>query len=587
MDIFSVLTMLGGLAMFLYGMHAMGEGLSKVAGGKLERILEKLTSSPLKAVALGAAVTAVIQSSSATTVMVVGFVNSGLMKLSQAIGIIMGANIGTTITSWILSLSGIEGDSFWVQLLKPSSFAPVLALVGVVFLLFSKNAKRKDVGTILIGFAILMVGMDTMSDAVKPLADVPAFTNLFVMFSNPILGMIVGALLTAVIQSSSASVGILQALCITGKVTYASVIPIIMGQNIGTCITAILSSIGTSKNARRAALVHFYFNVIGTLVFMTVFYSMNVVIDFALLDQSASAAGIAVIHTVFNVGATFLLLPFTKGLEKLAYLSIKEDKDETTDKERIQLIDERFLESPSFAVEQCKQAVFKMAELSKEALFKAIALLDEFSEEKAEEVKVLEDKVDKYEDELGSYLIRLCSKNLVEKDSHVVSMLLHLIGDFERISDHAVNIMEAGREIADKKLTFSTEAKKEIEVFTRAVKDIVNISIQVVEDEDKKLAVTVEPLEEVIDHLNDKLKVRHVQRLREGVCTIELGFVFSDITTNYERVADHCSNIALSILQLNNEESFDAHEYIEQLKREDNEAFREKYQSYKSQYALS
>lgn len=587
MDIFSVLTMLGGLALFLYGMHAMGEGLSKVAGGRLERILEKLTSSPFKAVALGAAVTAVIQSSSATTVMVVGFVNSGLMKLSQAIGIIMGANIGTTITSWILSLSGIEGDSFWVQLLKPSSFAPVLALVGVVFLLFSKNAKRKDVGTILIGFAILMVGMDTMSDAVKPLADVPAFTNLFVMFSNPFIGMIVGALLTAIIQSSSASVGILQALCITGKVTYASVIPIIMGQNIGTCITALLSSIGTSKNARRAALVHFYFNVIGTLVFMIVFYSMNVVIDFAFLGESASSAGIAVIHTVFNIGATFLLLPFTKGLEKLAYLSIKDDENETIDEKKIQLIDERFLESPSFAVEQCKQAVYKMAELSKEALFKSVALLEEFSEEKAEEVKLLEDKVDKYEDELGSYLVRLCSKNLLEKDSHVVSMLLHLIGDFERISDHAVNIMEAGREMAEKKLVFSAEAKKEIEVFTRAIKDIVNISIQVVEDEDKKLAVTVEPLEEVIDHLNDKLKMRHIQRLREGACTIELGFIFSDITTNYERVADHCSNIALSILQLNNEESFDAHEYIDELKKEDNEAFREKYHSYKTQYALS
>lgn len=587
MDIFSVLTMLGGLALFLYGMHAMGEGLSKVAGGRLERILEKLTSSPFKAVALGAAVTAVIQSSSATTVMVVGFVNSGLMKLSEAIGIIMGANIGTTITSWILSLSGIEGESFWVQLLKPSSFAPVLALVGVVFLLFSKNAKRKDVGTILIGFAILMVGMDTMSDAVKPLADVPAFTNLFVMFSNPFLGMIVGALLTAIIQSSSASVGILQALCVTGKVTYASVIPIIMGQNIGTCITALLSSIGTSKNARRAALVHFYFNVIGTLVFMIVFYSMNVVIDFAFLGESASAAGIAVIHTVFNIGATFLLLPFTKGLEKLAYLSIKEDENETIDEEKIQLIDERFLESPSFAVEQCKQAVYKMAELSKEALFKSVALLENFSEEKAEEVKLLEDKVDKYEDELGSYLVRLCSKNLLEKDSHVVSMLLHLIGDFERISDHAVNIMEAGREMAEKKLVFSSEAKKEIEVFTRAIKDIVNISIQVVEDEDKKLAVAVEPLEEVIDHLNDKLKMRHIQRLREGICTIELGFIFSDITTNYERVADHCSNIALSILQLNNEESFDAHEYIDKLKKEDNESFREKYHSYKTQYALS
>ena len=572
-------------------MACMPWEISKVAGGRLERILEKLTSSPFKAVALGAAVTAVIQSSSATTVMVVGFVNSGLMKLSEAIGIIMGANIGTTITSWILSLSGIEGDSFWVQLLKPSSFAPVLALVGVVFLLFSKNAKRKDVGTILIGFAILMKRLDMaikgMSDAVKPLADVPAFTNLFVMFSNPFLGMIVGALLTAIIQSSSASVGILQALCVTGKVTYASVIPIIMGQNIGTCITALLSSIGTSKNARRAALVHFYFNVIGTLVFMIVFYSMNVVIDFAFLGESASAAGIAVIHTVFNIGATFLLLPFTKGLEKLAYLSIKEDENETIDEEKIQLIDERFLESPSFAVEQCKQAVYKMAELSKEALFKSVALLENFSEEKAEEVKLLEDKVDKYEDELGSYLVRLCSKNLLEKDSHVVSMLLHLIGDFERISDHAVNIMEAGREMAEKKLVFSSEAKKEIEVFTRAIKDIVNISIQVVEDEDKKLAVAVEPLEEVIDHLNDKLKMRHIQRLREGICTIELGFIFSDITTNYERVADHCSNIALSILQLNNEESFDAHEYIDKLKKEDNESFREKYHSYKTQYTLS
>lgn len=587
MDIFNVLTMIGGLALFLYGMHAMGEGLSKVAGGRLERILEKLTSTPIKAVALGAVVTAVIQSSSATTVMVVGFVNSGLMKLSQAIGIIMGANIGTTITSWILSLSGLEGESFFIQLMKPTSFGPILALIGVVMILFSKKAKRNDIGTIMIGFAILMVGMDTMSGAVKPLADVPAFTNLFVMFSNPILGMIVGALLTAVIQSSSASVGILQALCVTGKVTYASVIPIIMGQNIGTCITAILSSIGTNKNARRAALVHFYFNLIGTLVFMIAFYSMNSIFEFSLLSQSGSAAGIAVIHTVFNIGATILLLPFTKLLEKLAYMTIKEDKDENVETKTIQLIDERFLESPSFAVEQCKHAVIKMADLSKEALFKAIELLSEYSEEKAEEVKALEDKVDKYEDELGSYLVRLCSKNLAQNDSHMVSMLLHLIGDFERISDHAVNIMEAGREIHEKGMIFSEQAKKEIEVFTRAIKDIVNISIQVVEDQDKELAVTVEPLEEVIDHLNDKLKMRHIQRLRDGLCTIELGFVFSDITTNYERVADHCSNIALSILQLNNEENFDAHEYIEQLKSNENEAFREKYQSYKMQYNVS
>lgn len=588
MDIFGVLTMLGGLALFLYGMHAMGEGLSKVSGGKLEHILEKLTSNPIKAVALGAVVTGIIQSSSATTVMVVGFVNSGIMKLSQAIGIIMGANIGTTVTSWILSLSGIEGDSFVVQLLKPSSFAPILALIGVVCILFSKKAKKKEVGMILVGFGILMTGMETMSSAVKPLANVPAFTDLFVMFSNPIIGMIVGAVLTAVIQSSSASVGILQALCLTGKVTYASALPIIMGQNIGTCITAILSSIGTSKNARRAALVHLYFNVIGTSVFMIVFYSLNAFINFTVLQESASAAGVAVIHTFFNVSATIMLLPFSKLLEKLAYLTIKEDdkEKETASSKELSLLDERFLDSPSFAVEQCRQLVNKMGQLSKEALFKAIELLDTYSEQKAKEVKDLEERVDHYEDELGSYLVRLSSKNLTEKDSHTVSMLLHLIGNFERISDHAVNIMEAGKETQSKGIAFSAQAKSELAVFSRAIRDIVNISLQVIEDQDKKLAVTVEPLEEVIDSLNDKLKSRHIQRLREGTCTIELGFIFSDITTNYERVADHCSNIALCMLQLNNEENFDAHEYIQNLKKEDNEEFKEKYHSYKKQYKL-
>lgn len=588
MDIFGVITMLGGLALFLYGMHAMGEGLSKVSGGKLEHILEKLTSSPIKAVALGAVVTGIIQSSSATTVMVVGFVNSGIMKLSQAIGIIMGANIGTTVTSWILSLSGIQGDSFVVKLLKPSSFAPVLALVGVVCILFSKKAKKKEVGMILIGFGILMTGMETMSNAVKPLANVPAFTDLFVMFSNPFIGMLVGAVLTAVIQSSSASVGILQALCLTGKVTYASALPIIMGQNIGTCITAILSSIGTSKNARRAALVHLYFNVIGTSVFMIVFYSLNAFINFTVLQESASAAGVAVIHTFFNVSATIMLLPFSKLLEKLAYLTIKEDEKEkeTASSKELSLLDERFLDSPSFAVEQCRQLVNKMGQLSKEALFKAIELLDTYSEQNATEIKELEERVDHYEDELGSYLVRLSSKNLTEKDSHTVSMLLHLIGDFERISDHAVNIMEAGKETQSKGIAFSAQAKSELAVFSRAIRDIVNISLQVIEDQDKKLAVTVEPLEEVIDSLNDKLKSRHIQRLREGTCTIELGFIFSDITTNYERVADHCSNIALCMLQLNNEENFDAHEYIQNLKKEDNEEFKEKYHSYKKQYKL-
>lgn len=589
MDIFSVLTMIGGLALFLYGMHTMGEGLSKVSGGRLEQILEKLTSNPIKAVALGAAVTAVIQSSSATTVMVVGFVNSGIMKLSQAIGIIMGANVGTTITSWILSLSGIESDSFFIQLVKPSSFSPVLALIGVVCIMFCKKEKKKDIGMILIGFAILMVGMDTMSGAVKPLADVPAFTQLFVMFSNPVLGMLVGALLTAVIQSSSASVGILQALCLTGSVTYASALPIIMGQNIGTCVTAILSSIGTSKNARRAAIVHLYFNVLGTICFMIVFYALNAVIDFSVLEDVATPAGIATIHTTFNIIATLCLLPFTKVLEKLAYLTIKEDESEKAalaEKDDFQVLDVRFLESPAFAIEQCKQLTVKMAELSKEALFKSIELLDSYDEEKATEIENLENRVDRYEDELGGYLVRLSSRNLLEKDSHVLSMLLHLIGDFERISDHAVNIMEAAKEMSEKGLKFSVDAKAEVDVFSRAIRDIINISIQVFEDQDKKLAVTVEPLEEVIDHLNEKLKKRHIQRLRDGQCTIELGFIFSDLTTNYERVADHCSNIALCILQLNNEESFDAHEYIEQLKREDNAEFREKYKSYKVQYRL-
>ena len=589
MDIFSVLTMIGGLALFLYGMHAMGEGLSKVSGGRLEQILEKLTSNPIKAVALGAAVTAVIQSSSATTVMVVGFVNSGIMKLSQAIGIIMGANIGTTITSWVLSLSGIESNNFFIQLLKPSSFSPILALIGVVCIMFSKKEKKKDIGMILIGFAILMVGMDTMSGAVKPLADVPAFTNLFVMFSNPILGMIVGALLTAVIQSSSASVGILQALCVTGSVTFASALPIIMGQNIGTCITAMLSSIGTSKNARRAALVHLYFNIIGTVVFMAIFYSLNAVFHFSILDEVANPAGIAIVHTLFNIVATCTLLPFTKVLEKLAYITIKVDETEEKSEvkeDNFQGLDVRFLDSPAFALERCKQATYKMAELSKEALFKSIELLVEYDEEKATRVAELENRVDHYEDELGSYLVRLGSKNLLEKDSHVLSMLLHLIGDFERISDHAVNIMEAGKEMHEKGLMFSEDAKAELAIFTRAIRDIINISIQVFEDQDKKLAVTVEPLEEVIDHLNEKLKKRHIQRLRDGICTIELGFILADITTNYERVADHCSNIALCVLQLDNEENFDAHEYIDQIKRQDNEAFREKYRSYKLQYKL-
>ncbi len=589
MDFFNVLTMIGGLALFLYGMHTMGEGLSKVSGGRLEKILERLTSNPLKAVALGAIVTAVIQSSSATTVMVVGFVNSGIMKLSQAIGIIMGANIGTTITSWLLSLSGIESSNFFIKLLKPSSFAPVLALIGVAFIMFSKKEKKKDVGMILVGFGVLMVGMDTMSGAVKPLANVPEFTNLFMMFSNPILGMIVGAILTAVIQSSSASVGILQALCATGAVHYSAALPIIMGQNIGTCVTAMISSVGANKNARRAALVHLYFNLIGTIIFMAAFYMINAFVHFSFLETTAGAAGIAVIHTVFNIVATVLLLPFTKLLEKLAYLTIREDesdKENAMEVDDFKVLDVRFLDSPSFAIGQCKSLTIKMAELSKKALFTAMDLLNKYDEEKVAKVEKYETRVDRYEDEIGSYLLKLSTKNILEKDSHTLSMLLHLIGDFERISDHAVNIMEAAKEMHEKDLRFSENAVEELKVFTRAVKDIVNISLQVFEDEDEELAKAVEPLEEVIDHLNEKLKKRHIERLREGTCTIELGFIFSDIKGNYERVADHCSNVALCLIQFNSEEEFDAHEYIDELKRGDNKEFREKYSSYKAQYKL-
>ncbi len=585
MDIFDVLTMLGGLALFLYGMHTMGEGLTKVSGGRLERILEKLTSNPVKAVLLGAMVTAVIQSSSATTVMVVGFVNSGIMKLNQAIGIIMGANIGTTITAWILSLSGIESDSLFMQFLKPSNFAPVLALVGIVFIMFFNSQKKKDIGMILIGFAVLMFGMDTMSGAVKPLADVPEFTGILTMFSNPVLGMLAGAFLTAVIQSSSASVGILQALCATGSITYGTAFPIILGQNIGTCVTALISSIGASKNARRAALVHLYFNIIGTTVFMILFYSINAVVSFDFFEDVAGAAGIAVIHTIFNVFATLILLPFARGLEKLAYISIREDEDEKEKKEMGSLLDERFLEQPAFAMERCRQVAAAMAELSQRALTEAISLITKYDEKKAKTVYQMEDEVDRYEDLLGSYLVKLSSRNLTEKDSRSLSTILHCIGDFERISDHAINIEESARKFYDQKLKFSEKAVGEVQVFTRAVSDILNLSIRVFEEEDDVLAKDIEPLEEVVDRLNKKMKKRHVKRLQNGKCNIETGLILSELATNFERVADHCSNIGVCVIQIK-EDSFDTHEYLDTLDKGEDTYFNQKYKEYKNIYKL-
>ena len=583
MDLFSILTLIGGLALFLYGMNAMGDGLAKVSGGKLEKILENLTSNPIKAVLLGAGVTAVIQSSSATTVMVVGFVNSGIMKLSQAVGVIMGANIGTTITSWILSLTGIQSDNFIIQMFKPTSFSPVLAIIGVIFILFINDSKKKDIGTIFIGFAILM------SSAVKPLAEVPEFTNLLLKFSNPLLGVIAGALLTAVIQSSSASVGILQALCLTGAVPFSAAIPIIMGQNIGTCITAILSAIGAKKNAKRAAAVHLYFNLIGTVIFMTVFYLINAVVGFSFFHQAATPAGIAVIHSVFNVTATIILLPFAKGLEKLACLTIRDKKEDvvvSAEDREFMILEPRFLEKPAFAVEQSRNAARKMAEESHNALFTALSLVDKYSEEGVERVENMESKVDRYEDELGTYLVKLSHKDISEADSHSLSIMLHCIGDFERISDHAVNIMESAQELYEKGLKFSENAKKDLEVLGQAVEDIVNTAYEVFDKQDMKLAEKIEPLEEVIDELSKEVKRRHVQRLRNGECTIEMGFILSDITTCLERVADHCSNIGVCVTQVN-EDLYDTHSHLNIVKSHPDETFYHELEDARIKYQLS
>lgn len=568
MDIFGVLALVGGLALFLFGMDTMGKGLEKLSGGRLEKLLEKLTSNRFKAVALGTLVTAVIQSSSATTVMVVGFVNSGIMKLSQAIGIIMGANVGTTVTSWILSLSSIEGDSFLVKMLKPSSFSPVLAIIGVAMIMFGKKEKKKHIGEILIGFAVLMTGMDAMSAAVKPLKDVPEFTNLLLMFSNPVLGMLAGLVLTAVIQSSSASVGILQALCVTGAVPYGTAIPIIMGQNIGTCVTAILSGIGASKNAKRAAAIHLYFNIIGTVVFMIVFYAIHAVAPFAFLSNAADAGGIAVIHTLFNVASTIVLLPFARQLEKLAMLTIRDSKEDQKKDDIFKALDMRFLDTPGIALEQCKNLTDDMARITKDALFGAIDLLENYSEKREKELAAMEALVDRYEDELGAYLVKISGHDLSGKEGCMVNTLLHAIGNWERISDHALNICDAAREINEKKIVFSAAATEELAVYTKAIKDILNMTVESFEYDDIGMAKKVEPLEEVIDDLNFMIKNRHIQRLRAGECTIELGFVLHDILTNYERVADHCSNVAVSIIQTG-DHGVEAHQYIGHLKDEE------------------
>ena len=552
MDFFGILKMVGGLALFLYGMDLMGEGLAKASGGKLEKILERLTSNPIKAVLLGAGVTAVIQSSSATTVIVVGFVNSGIMKLEQAVGLIMGANIGTTVTSWLLSLAGIESGNFFINLLKPSSFSPILAIIGVVFLQFLKSDKKKNIGMIMVGFAILMTGMDTMSAAVKPLANVPEFTNILLMFSNPILGMAAGAILTAIIQSSSASVGILQALCISGAVTTGTALPIIMGQNIGTCVTAMISSIGASKNARRTALIHLYFNLIGTIIFMIMFYAANAIFKFTFMDSAINAAGIATIHTVFNVTATILLLPFSKLLVKLATMTVREDKVEEALPDNagrtVRILEPRFLEMPAYATEVCMEATEKMAYLSVKAVVKAMGLLEKYDEEEAKKVIDLEEEVDAYEDELGAYMVQLSRKDLAVHESQTLSMMLHSIGDFERLSDHAVTISKAAEEMYTKGMKFSVHAQQEIDEYIAQVQKIMNATISCFKNHDLVIAGSIFPMEEVAEQQSADARKNHIRRLREGKCTIELGFVQSDLLTSMESIVDHCSNVAETVI---------------------------------------
>ena len=537
MDFFGLLTMAGGLALFLYGMKTMGDALSKMAGGRLEQVLERMTNNPVKAVLLGAGVTAVIQSSSATTVMVVGFVNSGIMKLSQAVGVIMGANIGTTVTSWILSLSGIESGNFFVKLLKPSSFSPVLALIGVILVMFIKNTKKNDVGTILIGFAVLMFGMETMSSAVKPLADVPEFTSLFTAFENPLLGMIVGTLLTAVIQSSSASVGILQAMCATGSVTVGAALPVIMGQNIGTCVTALLSGVGANRNARRASLVHLYFNLIGTFVFMAVFYAMNHFIQFAFLSDTANGAVIAVIHSLFNIASTIVLLPASGLLVKLAYFTIPQSEDETLETSG-KVLDERFLERPAFAVAQCKNAVCDMAQLILKAMNLCVFIQEKYDENAVRTIMEIEQEVDAREDELLSYLTKLSIKPLSERDSKTINKFSRCIMDFERISDYTKGIAFAQKKLYKGKEKFSKKAAAEARLIYEATLETVEYTVSGFIHEDKEMVFRIDPLADVISQVKKEIRKNHNKRLEKGKCSVELGMALTDMVTSLERIAN-------------------------------------------------
>lgn len=583
MDLFDLILLFGGLAFFLYGMTVLSSGLEKMAGGKLEQVLKRMTSSKLKSLALGAGITFAIQSSSAMTVMLVGLVNSGVMNLGQSIGVIMGSNIGTTLKAWLFSLSGIENDNnILLQMLKPDNFSLVFALVGVVLLMMPKKQKRQDIAAILLGFAVLMYGMKMMGDSVSGLENSQGLKDLLLTFANnPILGVVAGAVVTSVIQSSSASVGILIALAANTPISIGAALPIIMGQNIGTCVTALISSIGVNKNAKRVAVVHVAFNIIGTILFLLAFYALDGIFDFAFVDSNISTFGVATIHTVFNVITTIILMPFTKMLEKIARFVVKDKAED----EEFAFIDERLLKTPSVAISECYQKTIQMADMANETMHLALGLLDKYDENDIELIREKEALIDKYEDKLGTSLVRLSGMGVSEVDGRKVSKLLHTIGDFERVGDHAVNLMKVAGEIHEKGLEFSKSAMVDIDVLKNALRDILDLTMNAFARDDVEGAKLVEPLEQVIDRLINKVKQKHIERLQRGTCTIEMGFVLSDLLNNIERVSDHCSNIAVTMIEINNN-SYETHEYLDEIKVED-ESFKENYKQFKEKYAIS
>ena len=579
--IFAIIGLLGGVAFFLYGMTIMSSGLEKMTGGSLERALGKMTSNIFKGLALGAGITVAIQSSSALTVMLVGLVNSGVMQFQQTVSVIMGSNIGTTLTAWLLSLVGLEGGNIFIDLLKPSSFAPIAAFIGILMIMASKKQKTKDIGMILVGFSVLMTGMSLMSDAMKPLTELDNFDQFLSVFKNPIVAVLISTAFTGIIQSSAASVGILQSLALSGGVTYGMAIPIILGQNIGTCVTSLISSIGVTKNAKRVAVVHISFNIIGTIIYLIAYYIIDLIFRAPFLDYAVGPLEIAVIHSIFNVSVTIILLPFSKLLIKIAEKVVRGEESKVEEV----LIDERLLATPSFAISECQNTTSKMAEISVETLISSVALTDKYSSDGADDILLKEDVLDRYEDKLGSYIVKLSGKSISDTDSRRAAQLLHCIGDFERIGDHAVNLADVAKEIHEKKIDFSPTAKRELSVLKEAIREILSLTLKAFTEDSVEYATQIEPLEEVIDDIIAEVRANHIMRLQKGQCTIEYGFVLADFLNNIERVSDHCSNVAVSIIDVASM-NFDSHEYLQAVKSGDNNYFRIKYTEYRNKYSI-